>query len=298
MTECQGAKGKNGGVINCASFTPPQPPKNPSNFVYATDCLAMLRVIEASSINLTVTSPPYAERRKKAYGGIPADKYVEWFLPISEQILRVTKPTGSFVLNIKEGVDQGERQTYVLELVLALRKQGWIWVEEFIWHKANPFPTGNKNRLKDGFERCYHFSKAKNFKFFPDAVRAKSTSKWANDNVRRKNKGAYASTNGSGMLISRRFVGELVRLSNLLTMPSSSINIGHPAVFPVELPEFFIRLMTEQGDVVLDPFMGSGSTALAARGLGRRYEGVERSDDYLCLSAERLARTPLLGNVQ
>jgi DNA modification methylase len=76
-------------------------------------------------------------------------------------------------------------------------------------------------------------------------------------------------------------------------MPSSSINIGHPAVFPLGLPEFFIRLMTEEGDVVLDPFMGSGTTALVARGLGRRYVGVELSEDYLWASAERLARTPL-----
>jgi site-specific DNA-methyltransferase (adenine-specific) len=284
-------------VIDCVSFTA-QRPKGFPNTVYCMQCPAMLRVMEASSVDLVITSPPYAERRKKAYGGVSADKYVEWFLSISAELLRVLKPTGSFVLNIKEGVDAGERQTYVLELVLALRKQGWLWVDEFIWHKTNPFPTGNKNRLKDGFERCHHFAKTKNFKFFPNEARAKSTSKWAGGNERRKNKGAYASTNGSGMNMSRRIVGKLVRPSNLLTMPSSCINIGHPAVFPVELPEFFIKLMTEQGDVVLDPFMGSGSTALAARGLGRRYEGVERSEDYLFLCAKRLARTPLLGTGQ
>jgi site-specific DNA-methyltransferase (adenine-specific)/site-specific DNA-methyltransferase (cytosine-N4-specific) len=258
----------------------------------------MLRVMDTESVDLVITSPPYAERRKKTYGGVPADEYVEWFLRISAELLRVLKPTGSFVLNIKESVDDSERQTYVYELVLALRKQGWLWVDEFIWHKTNPFPTGNKKRLKDGFERCYHFAKTMSFKFFPDAVRTKSTSKWVRDNERRKNKGAHGTTNGSGMNMSRRIVGDLVRPPNVVTMPSSCINIDHPAVFPVALPQFFVKLMTEQGDLVLDPFMGSGSTALAARELGRRYEGVERSDDYLCLSAERLARTPLLGNGQ
>jgi site-specific DNA-methyltransferase (adenine-specific) len=298
MSECQGTvESKNAGVINCVSFTPPRS-KGFSNTVYCMECLAMLRVMETSFVDLVITSPPYAERRKKAYGGVAADKYVEWFLPISEQILRVTKPTGSFVLNVKESVDGGERQTYVLELVLALRKQGWLWVEEFIWHKTNPFPTGNKKRLKDGFERCYHFAKTKGFKFFPNAVRAKSTSKWAGDSEQRKNKGAYATTNGSGMNMSARIVGDLVRPSNVVTMPSSSINIDHPAVYPVELPEFFVKLTTEPGDLVLDPFMGSGSTALAARGLGRRYEGVECSEDYLFLCAKRLARTPLLRNGQ
>lgn len=262
--------------------------------IYVGDVRSMLGMLDDDGVDLVVTSPPYAERRKKAYGGIPAEKYVEWFLTISAELLRVLKPTGSFVLNIKEGTHKGERQTYVYELALALRKQGWHLVDEMIWHKTNPFPTGNKNRLKDGFERCFHFAKTKKFKFFPDVVRTKSTSKWAENNERRKNKGAHRTTNGSRMNMSRRITGDLVRPSNVVTMPTSSINIAHPAVFPVELPEFFVKLMTEEGDVVLDPFMGSGSTAIAARGLGRRYVGLELSEEYLELSAKRLARTPLL----
>ena len=98
------------------------------------------------------------------------------------------------------------------------------------------------------------------------------------------------------MTMSRRIVSDLVRPSNVVTMPASSINIKHPAVFPVGLPEFFIRLMTEPGDKVLDPFMGSGTTALAARNLGRRYEGVEAMQDYVALNADRLVRTPLPRN--
>jgi site-specific DNA-methyltransferase (adenine-specific) len=261
--------------------------------IWAGDVRNMLGVLDGESVDLVVTSPPYAERRKKAYGGIPAEKYTEWFLAISAELLRVLKPRGSFVLNIKEGTHDGERQTYVYELALALRKQGWLFVDEMIWHKTNPFPTGNKNRLKDGFERCFHFAKTKNFKFFPDAVRTKSASKWAGDSERRKNKGAHRTTNGSGMNMSRRVVADLVRPSNVVTMRSSCLNIGHPAVFPVELPEFFVKLMTEKGDVVLDTFMGSATTALAVRGLGMRYVGLELSEEYLELSAKRLAKTPL-----
>lgn len=279
--------------LDCTEWLPKPVAAANISTIYAGDVSSMLGVVDDESVDLVVTSPPYAERRKKAYGGIPADRYVEWFLPISAELLRVLKPTGSFVLNIKEGTQDGERQTYVYELALALRKQGWLFVDEMIWHKTNPFPTGNRHRLKDGFERCFHFAKRKNFKFFPDAVRTKSTSKWAGDSERRKNKGAHRTTNGSGMNMSRRVAGELVRPSNVVTMPSSSLNIGHPAVFPLGLPEFFVRLMTEAGDTVLDPFMGSGTTAVAARGLGRRYVGAELSEDYLTLSAERLARTPL-----
>lgn len=259
------------------------------SYIFAMPCPSMLSVMEPDLVDLVMTSPPYAEKRKDTYGGIAADKYVDWFLPISVELLRILKPTGSFVLNIKEGTDRGERQTYVYELALALRKQGWFFVDEFIWNKTNPFPTGNKKRLKDGFERCYHFAKTKKFKFFPNEVRTESTSKWAGDNKRRKNKGAHRTTNGSGMNMSRRIVADLVRPSNVVTMPASSLNIAHPAVFPLGLPEFFIRLMTEPGDTVLDPFMGSGTTALAARKLGRRYEGAELSADYLLLSVSRMS---------
>ena len=285
-------------MINCVPFTVPRPEKL-SNTVYALNVPAMLTALDSETVDLVITSPPYAEKRKATYGGIPAGKYVEWFLSISAEILRVLKPTGSFVLNIKEGAVKGERETYVYELVLAMKKQGWLWVDEFIWNKTNPFPTAAKNRLKDGFERCYHFAKARGYKYFPDAVKYKSTSKWAGNNEHRNNNGAHSTTNGSGMNMSRRIVGDLVRPSNVITMPSSSLNgIGHPAVFPQALPEFFIKLMTQPGDLVLDPFMGSGTTALAARKLGRRYAGVEALEKYVELSARRLAVTSIKDSAE
>ena len=99
------------------------------------DCLDVLKEFPDNFFDLIVTSPPYADSRSKTYGGIKPDKYVEWFLPRSEQFLRVLKPTGTFILNIKERVVIGERHTYVIELILEMRKQGWLWTEEFIWHK-------------------------------------------------------------------------------------------------------------------------------------------------------------------
>jgi DNA modification methylase len=105
--------------------------------IYLGDCGEVLKQIPANSVDLIFTSPPYADQRKATYGGISPDKYVEWFLPIAEQLFRVLKPAGTFVLNIKEKVVQGERSTYVLELIIEMRKQGWLWTEEFIWHKKN-----------------------------------------------------------------------------------------------------------------------------------------------------------------
>src|SRR3989338_8562316 len=117
--------------------------------------------LDDNSVDLIITSPPYADQRKNTYGGISPEKYVEWFLPISEEMLRVLKPSGTFILNIKEKVVSGERHIYVLELILALRKQGWFWTEEFIWHKKNSFPGKWPNRFRDAWERLLQFNKTK-----------------------------------------------------------------------------------------------------------------------------------------
>lgn len=126
------------------------------------DCLEMLKLLPDNSVDLIITSPPYADQRKSTYGGVKPEQYVEWFLPIAQQLLRVLKQSGSFVLNIKEKVVNGERHTYVLELILALKKQGWLWTEEYVWHKKNSFPGKWPNRFRDGWERCLHFNKTKN----------------------------------------------------------------------------------------------------------------------------------------
>ena len=99
------------------------------------DCEKVLKKFPDNCFDLIMTSPPYADSRKKIYGGPSPSGYVEWFLPKSEEFLRVLKPRGTFILNIKERVVNGERHTYVIDLIKELKNQGWLWTEEYIWYK-------------------------------------------------------------------------------------------------------------------------------------------------------------------
>ena len=147
--------------------------------IYLGDCLDILKEYPNNFFDLIVTSPPYADRREKTYGGIKPGKYVDWFLPRSEQFLRVLKRTGTFILNIKERVANGERHTYVIDLILKLREQGWLWTEEFIWHKKNCYPGKWPNRFRDAWERCLQFNKSKKFKMYQENVMV-PMGEWAN----------------------------------------------------------------------------------------------------------------------
>ena len=138
--------------------------------LYLGDCKEQLIKISSNSIDLIVTSPPYADQRKHTYGGIHPNNYVKWFLPITKQLLRVLKPTGTFILNIKEKVIDGERSTYVMELILEMKKQGWFWTEEFIWHKKNCYPGKWPNRFRDSWELLLQFNKSKKFNMYQEKV--------------------------------------------------------------------------------------------------------------------------------
>jgi site-specific DNA-methyltransferase (adenine-specific) len=258
--------------------------------LYNEDCRDTFRREEMEdSVDLIVTSPPYAMQRKDTYGGVAVSEYVNWFLDISEGMGRCLKDTGSLVVNIKENVIDGQRDLYVYKLVIQMvEAQGWRFVEEYCWNKTNPFPTGNKRRLKDGFERCLHFAKTKKYKFFPENALVKSESKWLASEKRRKNKGTHNVTNGSGMDMSRRVASDMVRRGTVITGSTSNRNIAHPATFPLYLPSTFIELMTDEGDVVCDPFMGSGTTGDAAIALGRQFIGVEMDKGYFDHTSNRL----------
>ena len=134
------------------------------------DCLEALASYPDNFFQLIVTSPPYADSRSKTYGGIVPDQYVAWFLPRAQEFLRVLRPDGTFILNIKEKVVRGERHPYVLELILALRQQGWLWTEEFVWHKKNCFPGKWPNRFRDAWERCLQFNRQKHFAMYQETV--------------------------------------------------------------------------------------------------------------------------------
>ncbi|MDP2815110.1 MAG: DNA methyltransferase, partial [Rectinemataceae bacterium] len=153
------------------------------NKIIHGDCEEVLKKFPDDCVDLIFTSPPYADNRIKTYGGVHPDKYVEWFMPKAEQFLRVLKPTGTFVLNIKEKVENGERHTYVIELILEMRKRGWFWTEEFVWHKKNCYPGKWPNRFRDAWERCIQFNKTKKFVMHQDAVKVPIGS-WSKSRLR------------------------------------------------------------------------------------------------------------------
>ncbi|HEX3561125.1 MAG TPA: site-specific DNA-methyltransferase [Pyrinomonadaceae bacterium] len=159
-------------------------PDKAINMLHHGDCLKVLPMMPDACVDLIVTSPPYADSRKETYGGIHPDAYVEWFLPVGAELRRVLKDDGSFVLNIKERVVGGERHTYVLELILALRRQGWLWTEEYIWHKKNCSPGKWPNRFRDAWERCLHFTKQKKFKMYQEEVMV-PTGDWAKNRLKK-----------------------------------------------------------------------------------------------------------------
>ncbi len=262
------------------------------NQIWQGDCLQLLPKLPDASVDLIITSPPYADQRKDTYGGIHPDKYVEWFLPIAAELKRVLKPSGSFVLNIKERVMDGERHTYVLELILALRKQGWLWTEEYMWHKKNSYPGKWPNRFRDGWERLLHFTKQKNFAMYQDTVRV-PMGDWSQSRLRNlsetdKKRDNSKVQSGFGKNISNWIGRELAYPDNVLHMATECGNRNHSAVYPLALPEWFIKLFTQPGDIVLDPFIGSGTTAVAAAQLNRRYVGIELNPTYIELSQQRL----------
>lgn len=261
--------------------------------LYQGDCLDVLKTLEDNSIDLIVTSPPYSDQRKSTYGGIHPDKYVEWFLPISAELLRVLKPTGSFVLNIKEKVVNGERHTYVIELILALRKQGWLWTEEYMWHKKNSFPGKWPNRLRDAWERLLHFNKDKKFNMYQDEVKIPigdwSTKRLANLSETDKTRDESKVGSGFGKKIENWVGKDMVLPDNVMYMATESSNKNHSAAYPEGLPEWFIKLFTQEGDVVLDPFLGSGTTSRVANRLNRHSIGIEMNEEYYKMTEESLS---------
>ncbi|MDD3607025.1 MAG: site-specific DNA-methyltransferase [Candidatus Cloacimonas acidaminovorans] len=252
--------------------------------LYLGDALEILQTIEKESIDLIVTSPPYADSRTNTYGGIKPDEYNEWFLPITQELLRILKPTGTFILNIKEKVVNGERHTYVIELILNMRKQGWLWTEEFIWHKKNCYPGKWPNRFRDAWERLLQFNKNKFFKMYQEEVMI-PIGDWAEkrlSNLSHTDKIRDTSKVGSGFgkNVSNWVGKEKVYPTNVLHLATECGNKNHSATFPYALPEWFIKLFTRPGDMVLDPFMGSGTAVFAALNMGRKAIGIDINPEY------------------
>jgi len=266
---------------------------NIENKIFHGDCEKVLKSFPDNSIDLIFTSPPYADQRKKTYGGIDPDKYVDWFLPKSKEFLRVLKPRGTFILNIKERVVNGERHTYVIDLIIELRKQGWFWTEEFIWHKKNSYPGKWPNRFRDNWERLLQFNKQRKFDMYQEAVMV-PVGDWAKDrlsNLSETDKVRDESRVGSGFgkNISNWVGRNKVYPTNVLHLATECSNRNHSAAFPIDLPSWFIKLFTINNDIVLDPFIGSGTTAVAAIQLGRKFVGIDSEIEFVEISQERVS---------
>ncbi|MBN1149524.1 MAG: site-specific DNA-methyltransferase [Anaerolineales bacterium] len=262
------------------------------NKIIQGDCLEILKGWPDNSIDLIFTSPPYADQRENTYGGVKPGEYVDWFLPRTEQFLRVLRTTGTFVLNIKERVVNGERHTYVVELILRMREQGWLWTEEFIWHKKNSYPGKWPNRFRDSWERLLQFNKHRKFNMYQEAVMV-PVGDWAKtrlsnlsetDRIRDESK----VESGFGKNVSNWVGRDKVYPTNVIHMATECSNRDHSAAFPEELPTWFIKLFTQPEDIVLDPFIGSGTTAVAAKRLKRNYVGIDISEEYCQQAKERI----------
>lgn len=271
-----------------------------TNSIVCGDCEELLRYFPDDCVDLIFTSPPYADCRKNTYGGVHPDNYVEWFLPKTEQFLRVLKPSGTFVLNIKEKAVKGQRHTFVIELILRMKEQGWLWTEEFVWHKKNCYPGKWPNRFRDAWERCLQFNKHKKFNMYQEAVMV-PTGDWAKTRLKNlsstdKRRDESKVNSGFGKNISNWLGRDMAYPTNVLYLATECGNRNHSATFPLALPEWFIKLFTEKHDLVLDPFVGSGTTAIAAKELERSYIGIDCNREYCDISKARLKQVVVQGS--
>lgn len=244
-------------------------------------------------VDLIVTSPPYADARRNHYDGVHPDEYVDWFLTFHQPFFDALKPTGSFVLNIKDKVVDGVRHRYVWRTIEALCDRGWFSIDDYLWHKPNPMPGYWPNRLRDGWEYCFHLAKSKRPYFNADAVR-QPIGGWVETRLNRLGKNDLSRHNsvnasGFGRDISKWVGKETVLPSNVISRALVGKNKGHPAVFPVELPSFFINLLCPQDGLVVDPFGGSGTTGIAALALGRDSILIDNNESYFNQAIKRIS---------
>jgi site-specific DNA-methyltransferase (cytosine-N4-specific) len=276
---------------------------------YLGDALELLATLPDDSIDLVLTSPPFALLRKKEYGNQDQDEYVNWLLQFTLQIKRVLKETGSFVLDLGGAYRKGRpvRSLYNYRVLIRLcDEQGWNLAEEFFWFNPSKLPSPiewvnkRKIRAKDAVNTIWWLSKSDFPKanvsqvLVPYSDRMKSL-------LKNREKHYKPKKRPSGHDISERFGkdnGGAIP-PNLLQIANTESNSqylrccklvkvkGHPARFPQKLPEFFIRFLTEKGDTVLDIFAGSNTTGAATESLDRRWMAFEREQKYLAASAFR-----------
>lgn len=243
-------------------------------------------------VDLIVTSPPYADARHKHYDSVHPDDFKDWFMEFHQSFFDALKPEGSLVLNIKDKVVDGVRHRFVWHTVEALCKNGWFAIDDYLWHKTNPMPGFWPTRLRDGWEYCFHFAKSKRPYFNPNGVR-KPIGDWIESRLKKLGENDLSRHNSSndsgfGRDVSKWVGKDTVLPSNVLSLALVGKNKGHPAVFPVELPLFFIKLLSPEGGLVVDPFGGSGSTGVAALSIGRQSVLIDNNEAYCKEAIKRL----------
>jgi DNA modification methylase len=260
------------------------------------DSLDLIPRLEPGSVDLFFMSPPYADQR--AYSRIHPDRYVEWFLPFARAMFDATSETGSLVLNIKNRVAnrgplRGQRHPYVYELVLALQHMGWRWIETYIWAKPNAVPGRFGPRTKDSFEYVYHFARGPKPHFDLDAVRvpykadAAEIARRAQDKLGRRNTEA-----GFGRDRTKTYLLGGADPGNVVSVPQTynqHRGVAHTAAMPEGLAEFFVRAMSPESGLVIDPFAGGGTTVVVGRRLGRRAAGFELHAEFVAEAKRRIA---------
>ena len=259
------------------------------------DCLKVLAKIPENVLDLVITSPPYDGQPKYGNGErYNREWYQDFFLEVTREIRRTLKPTGSFVLNYRSKRTGSERGTMQYELVFWLKRQGYLFCEDFVWGKPSPPPGRFKRFLKDAVEYCFQFAKSADWQFFPQ--QCLTPARWDEKDRERRKRLAhnFVRVNApSGQGRKRVQAGpDFVRPSTLIHMePDFTPNpTRHPARFPVELPTFFIRLLTLPGQLVFDPFGGTGTTAVAAESLDRRWLLTELEERYTRILPARIQK--------
>ena len=273
---------------------------------YVADSRKLLAAMPESSVDLVVTSPPYALHFKKEYGNVEKRDYVDWFLPFAREIHRALKPDASFILNIGGSFNPGTptRSLYHFKLLVELVESvGFHLAQECFWYNPAKLPapaewvTVRRQRIKDSVEYVWWLSKTP----WPRADNRKVLVPYSPDMERLIKRGYRAKVRPSGHNITHKFQADRGGAipGNLIERGNNESNSGyiaasraaglkiHPARFPAALPEFFIKLCTDPGDLVVDPFAGSNTTGYVAESLGRRWIASELSDEYVRASALR-----------
>ena len=253
--------------------------------VFNADLLDALPLLEPGSIDAVVTSPPYAMQRKATYGGVPEKDYPDWTVAWMDALKPALTERGSVMLNISPHVKGGMLADYVLRMRLALRADGWFEHDELVWHKPDPMPSGRTDWPQRAWESIFWYSRTPRPYAEPTRGGKVQTRPVSAGATGRSHSLGYGHYGRSG----KRMSGKLARVRNALTLSRFDGHTAwhHPAPFPTALADWLMKINTPDGGTVLDPFAGSGTTAVAALRNGFQSVAIEREPEYAQMIVDR-----------